>query len=231
MTPSRLGSRGRPPRLVRGGSVRTADMSRLYSLKRSGEAPVAWEFAACHPVGRDTAARLPPSGAAVVHPADVGTICGPACGYPRHWEVPRAAGRALFATSIGHVLRAIARTAQGLGLSVPPSPGMLEVLDPRGGRGLERLFQRLARELTCAETEAVGVAVDPPSDGAALTARLLTAPTLAVERARRGVTVEVGVLAEAEFWSVYQPVVSLADRSVVAHEALLRGVVDGREVG
>jgi EAL domain-containing protein (putative c-di-GMP-specific phosphodiesterase class I) len=30
---------------------------------------------------------------------------------------------------------------------------------------------------------------------------------------------------------VYQPIVALADRSVVAHEALLRGVVDGREVG
>ena len=39
------------------------------------------------------------------------------------------------------------------------------------------------------------------------------------------------MLAEAEFWSVYQPIVALADRSVVAHEALLRGVVDGREVG
>src|SRR3954453_13301642 len=165
MTPSRLGSRGRPPRLVRGGSVRTADMSRLYSLKRSAEAPVAWEFAACHPVGRDTAARLPPSGPAVVHPADVGTICGPArggppfwgpaCGCRRHWEVPRAAGRALLATSIGHVLPAIARTAQGLGLTVAASPGMLEVVDSRGGRRLDRLFQRLARELTDAETEAV----------------------------------------------------------------------------
>jgi EAL domain-containing protein (putative c-di-GMP-specific phosphodiesterase class I) len=39
------------------------------------------------------------------------------------------------------------------------------------------------------------------------------------------------VLAEAEFWSAYQPIVALADRSVVAHEALLRGVVDGREIG
>ena len=89
----------------------------------------------------------------------------------------------------------------------------------------------LARELTAAETEALRVVTDPPGEGAAMTARLLTAPTLAVELARRGVTVEVGVLAEAEFWSVYQPIVSLADRSVVAHEALLRGVVDGREVG
>ena len=85
--------------------------------------------------------------------------------------------------------------------------------------------------LTDAEAEALRVVTDPPVDGAALTARLLTAPTLAVELARRGVTVEVGVLAEAEFWSAYQPIVSLADRSVVAHEALLRGVVDGREVG
>ena len=121
--------------------------------------------------------------------------------------------------------------ATALGLTVYSSPQLLDILDDRGGRRLDRLFQRLARELTAAETEALRVVTDPPGEGAALTARLLTAPTLAVELARRGVTVEVGVLAEAEFWSVYQPIVSLADRSVVAHEALLRGVVDGREVG
>ena len=132
---------------------------------------------------------------------------------------------------IGHVLPAVARIAKALGLTVYSSPQLLDILDDRGGRGLDRLFQRLARELTAAETEALRVVTDPPGEGAALTARLLTAPTLAVELARRGVTVEVGVLAEAEFWSVYQPIVSLADRSVVAHEALLRGVVDGREVG
>ncbi len=171
------------------------------------------------------------AGAAVVHPADVGTNCGIERACRRHWEVPGRATRALLATSIGHVLPAVARTAQALGLSVATAPGMLEIVDPRGGRGLERLFQRLARELTGAETEAVRIATDPPAGGAARTARLLDAPTLAVELARRGVTVEVGVLAEAELWSVYQPIVSLADRSVVAHEALLRGVVDGREVG
>jgi EAL domain-containing protein (putative c-di-GMP-specific phosphodiesterase class I) len=110
-------------------------------------------------------------------------------------------------------------------------PGLVDVVDPRGGHGLDRLFQRLARELTGAETEVLRVVTDPPPGGPALTARLLAAPSLAVELARRGVTVEVGVLAEAELWSVYQPIVSLADRSVVAHEALLRGVVDGREVG
>jgi EAL domain-containing protein (putative c-di-GMP-specific phosphodiesterase class I) len=145
--------------------------------------------------------------------------------------VPGRAGRVLLATSIGHVLPAVARTAQALGLSVHGSPALLDLVDPRDGRALERLFQRLARELTGAETEAVRVVTDPPAEDAALTARLLTAPTLAVELARRGITVEIDVLAEAEFWSVYQPIVSLADRSVVAHEALLRGVVDGREVG
>jgi EAL domain-containing protein (putative c-di-GMP-specific phosphodiesterase class I) len=145
--------------------------------------------------------------------------------------VPGRADRALVATSIGHVLPTVARLAKALGLTVYSSPQLLDILDDRGGRGLERLFQRLARELTAAETEAVRVVTDPPGEGAALTARLLTAPSLSVELARRGVTVEVGVLAEAEFWSVYQPIVSLADRSVVAHEALLRGVVDGREVG
>ncbi|UOY03517.1 EAL domain-containing protein [Blastococcus sp. PRF04-17] len=135
------------------------------------------------------------------------------------------------ATSIGHVLPTVSRLAKALGLAVHHSPQLVDIVDDRGGRALEVLFQRLARELTQAETEAVRVVTDPPGEGAALTARLLTAPTLAVELARRGVTVEVGVLAEAEFRSVYQPIVSLADRSVVAHEALLRGVVDGREVG
>ena len=161
----------------------------------------------------------------------MGTICGGVCGCRQNWEVPGRADRALVATSIGHVLPTVSRLAKALGLTVYSSPQLLDILDDRGGRGLERLFQRLARELTAAETEALRVVTDPPGDGAALTARLLTAPTLAVELARRGVTVEVGVLAEAELWSAYQPIVSLADRSVVAHEALLRGVVDGREVG
>ena len=162
----------------------------------------------------------------------MGTICGGVCGCRQNWEVPGPATRVLLATTIGHVLPAVARTARALGLTVYGSPSMLDVVDDRGGRGIERLFHRLARELTGAETEAVRVVTDPPHDGgAAFAARLLTAPTLAVELARRGVTVEVGVLAEAEFWSAYQPIVSLADRSVVAHEALLRGVVDGREVG
>ncbi len=168
----------------------------------------------------------------VSHPHVVGTNCGAVCGCRQNWEVPGRANRALLATSVGHVLPHVARTATALGLTVRSAPQLVDVVDERGGgRGLERLFQKLARDLTAAETEAVRVATDPPQDGAALTARLLTAPTLAVELARRGVTVEVGVLAEAEFWSVYQPIVSLADRSVVAHEGLLRGIVDEREVG
>jgi EAL domain-containing protein (putative c-di-GMP-specific phosphodiesterase class I) len=161
----------------------------------------------------------------------VGTICGGVCGCRQNWEVPGRADRALLATSIGHVLPTVSRLAKALGLTVYNAPQLVDIVDDRGGRALEVLFQRLARELTQAETEALRVVTDPPGEGAALTARLLTAPTLAVELARRGITVEVGVLAEAEFWSVYQPIVNLADRSVVAHEALLRGVVDGREVG
>jgi EAL domain-containing protein (putative c-di-GMP-specific phosphodiesterase class I) len=129
------------------------------------------------------------------------------------------------------VLPSISRVAGAMGLRIGTAPGLLDIVDDEGGRRIDRLLQRLARELTAAETEAVRVVTDPPGEGAALTARLLTAPSLAVELARRGVTVEVGVLTEAEFWSVYQPIVSLADRSVVAHEALLRGVVDNREVG
>src|SRR4051794_28917150 len=180
---------------------------------------------------RRDAARLPRGRGGVSHPEGVGIICGGVCGCRQNWEVPGPATRALLATSIGHVLPTVSRLSKAMGMTVSSSPQLVDILDDRGGRRLEVLFQRLARELTAAETEAVRVVTDPPVEGAALTARLLTAPTLAVELARRGVTVEVGVLAEAEFWSVYQPIVSLADRSVVAHEALLRGVVDNREVG
>ena len=153
------------------------------------------------------------------------------CGCRRNWELPERASRVLLGTAIGHILPAVARSATALGLGVTTSPQLLDIEDRRGGRGLDRLFQRLARELTAAETEAVRVVTDPPAAGAAFASSLLTAPTLAVELARRGITVEIGVLVEAEFWSVYQPIVALADRSVVAHEALLRGVVDGRDVG
>jgi EAL domain-containing protein (putative c-di-GMP-specific phosphodiesterase class I) len=177
------------------------------------------------------AARLPTQREGVSHPGGVGTICGGVCGCRQNWEVPGPATRALLATSIGHVLPTVSRLAKAMGMTVYSSPQLVDILDERGGRRLEVLFQRLARDLTAAEVDAVRVVTDPSAEGAALTARLLTAPTLAVELARRGVTVEVGVLAEAEFWSAYQPIVSLADRSVVAHEALLRGVVDNREVG
>jgi EAL domain-containing protein (putative c-di-GMP-specific phosphodiesterase class I) len=146
------------------------------------------------------------------------------------WELPGPATRALLATPISHILPAVARSARTLGLSVVASPRMLDLVDDRGGRRMERLFARLAHELTDAETHAVRVATDPPADDDAFATALLNAPTLAVELARRGITAEIGVLAEAEFWSVYQPIVSLADRSKVAHEALLRGLVDGREV-
>jgi EAL domain-containing protein (putative c-di-GMP-specific phosphodiesterase class I) len=173
-----------------------------------------------HPVG--PSARLARRPVAVGHPAGVGS---------QTWEVPERATRALIATSIGHVLPTIARTAKELGLAVRTSPHLVDVLDERDGRRLDRLLHRLARELTGPEADALRVVTDPPAGGPELTTRLLTAPTMAVELARRGITVEVGVLAEAEFWSVYQPIVALADRSVVAHEALLRGLVDGREVG
>jgi EAL domain-containing protein (putative c-di-GMP-specific phosphodiesterase class I) len=148
----------------------------------------------------------------------------------QQWELPGRAERALIATQISHVLPAIARTARSMGLSVEASSRLLDIVDERGGRWLERLFARLAHELTDAETHALRVVTDPPADDVAFATALLTAPTLAVELARRGITAEIGVLAEAEFWSVYQPIVSLAGRAKVAHEALLRGLVDGREV-
>lgn len=147
------------------------------------------------------------------------------------WAVSGPATRVLLAGSVPHVLPAVGRMAGQLGLAVRGTPGLLEIADQPGGRRMARLLHRLARDLTAAETEAVRIAVDPPEEGARRTVALLGARTLAVELGRRGITAEIGVLAEAEFWSAYQPVVSLADRSTVGHEALLRADVDGREIG
>ncbi|WNV76775.1 EAL domain-containing protein [Geodermatophilus sp. DSM 44513] len=148
-----------------------------------------------------------------------------------YWHLPARATHVLLATSDAHLLTEVARTARTLGLQVSVSPDLLDLDDEDGGRGVERLFRRLARALTTAEAEDLRVATDPPDGGSALTARLLTAPTLAVELARRGVTADIGLLTEAELWSVYQPIVRLDDRAVVAQEALLRGAVGGREIG
>ena len=108
------------------------------------------------------AARLPAGAGTVSHPADVGTICGGVCGCRQNWEVPGPATRALLATSIGHVLPTVARLAKALGMTVYSSPQLVDILDDRGGRRLDVLFQRLARELTAAETEALRVVTDPP---------------------------------------------------------------------
>ena len=147
------------------------------------------------------------------------------------WETPQRARRLLLASTLDHVLPGISRTAQAMGLRVGTAPGLLDVVDDEGGRRIDRLLQRLARELTAAETEAVRVTTDPPGDGVALATRLLTAPSLGVELARRGITVEMSLLTEAELWPVYQPIMSLTSGGMVGHEALLRGRVDGREVG
>ncbi|MCW2695833.1 MAG: Diguanylate phosphodiesterase [Modestobacter sp.] len=148
------------------------------------------------------------------------------------WATPDRATRLLLSSPLEHVLPVIARTAATVGLDVYSDPGLLEVVEHEGdGRRMDRLLTRLARDLTVAETGAVRVVADPPENEVALATRLLSAPTLAVELARRGVTVEVRVLADAELWPVYQPMVSLADGTVVAHEALLRGRAHGREVG
>ena len=78
----------------------------------------------------------------------MGTICGGVCGCRQNWEVPGTASRVLLATSIGHVLPTVARIATAMGLTVYSSPQLLDLVDDRGGRRLDRLFQRLARELT-----------------------------------------------------------------------------------
>src|SRR3954468_18943534 len=112
-------------------------------------------------------ARLATQREGVSHPGGVGIICGGVCGCRQNWEVPGPATRALLATSIGHVLPTVSRLSKAMGMTVSSSPQLVDILDDRGGRRLEVLFQRLARELTAAETEAGRVGPHPPAQGAA----------------------------------------------------------------
>jgi EAL domain-containing protein (putative c-di-GMP-specific phosphodiesterase class I) len=152
-----------------------------------------------------------------------------------HFPLPGRVSRLLLASQVEHVLPIVARAATDLGLNAELVAGLVDVVDdssPLDARRFDRLLARLALDLSTAETDAVRVAADPgDDDGIAFAAGLMAAPTLSVELARRGVTAEVGLLAEAELYPVYQPVVDLADGRTTGYEALLRGRVDGREVG
>src|SRR4051794_41916693 len=104
-----------------------------------------------------------------------------------------------------------------MGLAVEATPRMLDIVDERGGRWLDRLFARLAHELTDAETEIVRVATDPPQDGMALATALLTAPTLAVELARRGITPPIGGVVGGGVLVGFPPLRSPADPAQGGH--------------
>ena len=125
-------------------------------------------------------------------------MTGPADVVRPSWGTPQRARRLLLASTLNHVLPSISRIAGAMGLRIGTAPGLLDIVDDEGGRRVDRLLQRLARELTTAETEPVRATTEPPSDGVALAPRLLTAPTLAMELARRGITVEMGLLTAAE---------------------------------
>ena len=118
MTPSRLGSRGRPPRLGRATSVveRTAIGLTLDTKDRDVpelRLPVnLWVTRTC---GRTAAARLSAAGTRSVilrtwEPSAAGSVAAARTGRSR-----AAPTRALLATSIGHVLPTVARIAKALG--------------------------------------------------------------------------------------------------------------------
>ncbi len=143
--------------------------------------------------------------------------------HPR-FPLPGRVSRLLLASPVAHVLPILARAATDLGLNAELVPGLVDVVDdssPLDARRFDRLLARLARDLSPAETDVVRVAADPgDDDGIAFAAQLMAAPTLSVELARRGITAEVGLLAEAELYPVYQPVVDLADGRTTGFEAL-----------
>src|SRR3954453_18799778 len=104
MTPSRLGSRGRPPRRVRGGSrVESADMAQTLDSKV--EKTRVWRHR-LRLSGPEThscaAARLTRWRGSLVHPREVGTT------QHQQWALPGRATRALLATPISHILPAVA---------------------------------------------------------------------------------------------------------------------------
>ena len=139
---------------------------------------------------------------------------------------PRA-GRVLLASHVAHTVTALRTLALRRGTTVEVlTPGLLSLT----GDGVSTFVGAAREELSSVEADEVRCLVLPTSvealEGSALLGAALGAPTLAAAVARLDHTSLLPLFADEEgsFHAVYQPIVDLADRRTVGHEALLRAV-------
>ncbi|HSP38448.1 MAG TPA: EAL domain-containing protein [Frankiaceae bacterium] len=142
---------------------------------------------------------------------------------------PLGTSRLLLATRVSHTESAVRTLARRAGFEVRASGGLLEVR----GAGLSEFLQTASRELSSVEAAEVrAMLVDGPADENSMLRAALTAPTLATMGARVE-HADLGQLFTNErdsFYSVYQPIISLRNDSVLAYEALLRARSGDEEI-
>jgi diguanylate cyclase (GGDEF)-like protein len=143
-----------------------------------------------------------------------------------------SSGKLLLATQVAHTVKALRSLAAREGLQLELlAPGLLALqtdhADALIAEACTELSSVEADEVHCLVLDTAGVS------GASVIARAMSAPSLSAAGAR---VVHADLLPlfddeERYFHAVYQPIVTLADRRTVAHEALLRAELpDGRPV-
>ncbi|MGJ7439747.1 EAL domain-containing protein [Aquipuribacter sp. MA13-6] len=159
--------------------------------------------------------------------------CSSAVGTP-------GAGRVLLASHVDHTVNALRSLARRRGTPAEVlAPGLLSLSGDDVGAFVTAARQALssveAAEVRCLVVPGRTDAVAPSEslDEVGLLAAALGAPTLAAAGARVDNASLLPLFADeaAAFHAVYQPIVDLADRRTIGHEALLRAVTpDGTPV-
>lgn len=143
-----------------------------------------------------------------------------------------ATGRLVLATAVDHTATALRSLALRRGVRLEPlAPGLLSLQ----GTDLAQFIAEARRELSSVEAEEVrAMVVDRPDLGDALLLRqAMSAPTLTAASARveHADLLPLLTTSSAASISVYQPIVTLAQRRTIGYEALLRATTpDGAAV-
>ena len=141
------------------------------------------------------------------------------------------ATRLLLCTRVDHTVAALRGTVRRLGGTTRVrAPGLLEVEYD----DLDALVTAARGELSSVEADEVrALRLTAAASDADLLAQAMTAPTLAMLDARVTHADLLPLFADerACFYSLYQPIVDLADGRVLGHEALLRAAGPDGEIG